>query len=533
MTTQESAVPNRPVPSVAIRGLSKDFGINRVLNNVDLDFRSGSIHALLGANGSGKSTLIKILAGYHAPSEGRIELHGADLALPVTPSAVHEAGVRFVHQDLGLVGSMSVADNLALALGYERRAGTINWRSQRTAARRDLASVGVHDVDPDALVSSLGPVQQTLVAMARALRGLEPGRSVLVLDEPTARLPNAQVDELLDRCRLLRDQGVALVYVSHRLDEVFAMADQVTVLRDGRVVFDDAITATDEDHLTRIITGQSAEQEALVSEVSRRGAGVPDTAEVKLSLRGVGGTFVHDVDMDLRAGEILAVTGLVGSGRSELGRLIFGAQAKTAGEIRHNDAVLHNISPKSSIDRGIGYVPQDRKQAAIPSFTLADNLSLADLNTHVVGGRLSSRSEQRTAAAMIDTMDVRPPDPRRLLGELSGGNQQKVILGKWLQLDLDVLILDEPTYGVDIGARTQILQSILDRVEETGLSVLLLDSDIDLVARYADRVLVMRRGRMVAQLQGDEITTENIAAASYAVHNNGTAGELPSAREQK
>ncbi|NKX54392.1 sugar ABC transporter ATP-binding protein [Arthrobacter mobilis] len=504
-----------PETSVELLGLTKDFGINRVLNHVNLKFQAGTIHALLGANGSGKSTLIKILAGYHVPTSGAIRLHGEDLALPATPRVVHDAGVRFVHQDLGLVSSMSVADNLALALGYERKAQTISWRKQREAARRDLAAVGLEDVDPDTTVKDLGPVQQTLVAMARAIRGLEPGRGVLVLDEPTARLPNAQVDELLDRCRALRDQGVALIYVSHRLDEVFAMADKVTVLRDGNIVFDDVIGATNEDHLTAIITGRTGDAEAGLP--AARAARKYSPGPAKVRLRGVCGTLVKDIDLDLHRGEVLAVTGLIGSGRSELGRLIFGTQKITAGTVEHNGQLLQKITPESSIGRGIGYVPQDRRQAAVPGFNLADNLCLAGLERHMRKGFLSRASQRRATRQAIQDLDVRPADPDRTLKELSGGNQQKVILGKWLQLDLDVLILDEPTYGVDVGARTSILASVLERVAASGLSVLLLDSDIDLVAEYADRVLVMRRGQIVKELSGDDITVDGIAAASYAV----------------
>ncbi|GAA3698435.1 sugar ABC transporter ATP-binding protein [Arthrobacter ginkgonis] len=518
-------------PSVQLMGLTKDFGVNRVLDNVNLSFRAGSIHALLGANGSGKSTLIKILAGYHAPTSGAIRLHGEELALPATPRAVHDAGVRFVHQDLGLVGTMSVADNLALALGYERTAQTISWRKQRDAARRDLAAVGLDDVDPATPVKDLGPVQQTLVAMARAIRGLEPGRGVLVLDEPTARLPNAQVDELLRRCRSLRDQGVALIYVSHRLDEVFAMADTVTVLRDGRVVFDDPIAATNEEHLTGIITGRTGEDPVPAARGPRRKGAVG--SEAKISLRGVSGTFVTDIDLDLHRGEVLAVTGLIGSGRSELGRLIYGTQRVTAGTVTHNGQVLQKITPELSIRRGIGYVPQDRKQAAVPGFNLAENLCLADLDRHMRAGFLSKASQRTATLQAIKDLDVRPNDPDRALRELSGGNQQKVILGKWLQLDLDVLILDEPTYGVDVGARTSILASVLERVASTGLSVLLLDSDIDLVAEYADRVLVMRRGQIAKELSGDDITVDNIAAASYAVQPQGLAASGADILEEK
>jgi ribose transport system ATP-binding protein len=525
-----------PEVSVELIGLSKDFGVNRVLNAVNVAFEAGTIHALLGANGSGKSTLIKILAGYHAPTEGAIKLHGEDLPLPATPREVHAAGVRFVHQDLGLVGSMSVADNLALALGYEQTARTINWRQQNLAARRDLAAVGLDDLDPATLVSALGPVQQTLVAMARAIRGLEPGRGVLVLDEPTARLPNAQVDELLSRCRALRDQGVALIYVSHRLDEVFAMADKLTVLRDGNVVFDDVISMTNEDHLTGIITGRDVGGEAADAPVSRHRKAIhAGGQDVKISLRGVSGTFVRDIDLDLHRGEVVAVTGLIGSGRSELGRLIFGTQPITSGNFWHNGEELRKPTPERSIGRGIGYVPQDRKQAAVPGFNLAENLCLASLETHMRGGFLSGRSQRTTTLRAIRNLDVRPADPERALKELSGGNQQKVILGKWLELDLDVLILDEPTYGVDVGARTSILGSVLDRVDSSGLSVLLLDSDIDLVAEYADRVLVMRRGRIVKELTGEAITVENIAAASYAIeqHVQGIPKPVASISEEK
>lgn len=511
-------------PSVQFEGLTKDFGTNRVLDHVDLDFYAGSIHALLGANGSGKSTLIKVLAGYHAPTAGTIRLHGDPIALPAAASAIHDAGVRFVHQDLGLIDSLSITDNLALALGYLTRGGAIDWRGQQLAATADLAAVGLDDLDPQTPVRDLGPVQQTLVAMARAVRGLEPGRGVLVLDEPTARLPNAQVDDLLDRCRALRERGIALIYVSHRLDEVFAMADRVSVLRDGKLVFDDAIEATDDDHLTQLITGPNSS----VSHSRPARRSVDRTNDPTLSLRDVGGNRVSGASFDIHPGEVLAVTGLVGSGRSELGRLVFGAQRITAGELRYRGEPITGINPTDSIGRGIGYVPQERKQSAIADFDLADNLCLASLDQHVVGGRLSVSSQRAATADAITRLDVRPPEPNRRLGDLSGGNQQKIVLGKWLALDLALLILDEPTYGVDIGARRTILRAVLDRVEQQGLAVLLLDSDIDLVAEYADRVLVMRRGRITAELVGEDITVDRIAAASYALGDSDT--RLPADR---
>ncbi|MCE0764567.1 sugar ABC transporter ATP-binding protein [Pseudonocardia kujensis] len=506
-----------PVASaVEFTGLVKDFGVNRVLDDVSVAFRSGSIHALLGANGSGKSTLIKILAGYHEPTAGALRVHGEDVAMPLTPHQLHAMGIRFVHQDLGLVDSMSVADNLALAAGFETRGPAIDWRAQHRAAGRDLAAVGLHDIDTTALIRDLGPVQRTLVAMARALRGLDPDHGVLVLDEPTARLPHAQVEQLLERCRLLRDGGIALVYVSHRLDEVFAMADRLTVLRNGRVVFDDAVAATDPDRLADLITGVTAH--ASPAERRSMAARTAGAGEVpRLSVSGLSGARTSGVSFDVAGGEILAVTGLIGSGRSELGRLIFGEQRATAGQVRLDGELVERATPAAGVARGIGYVPQDRAQGGVASMTLVENLTQPRLRSFLRRGALSAALRRRAAQQAIVTMDVQPPHPTKLLRELSGGNQQKVILAKWLDLPLRLLILDEPTYGVDIGARRRILDSVRERAHGSGLSVLLIDSDIDVVAEYADRVLVMRSGAIVQELTGDAITPDRIAAASYAI----------------
>jgi ribose transport system ATP-binding protein len=505
--------PNADAPAVQLRSISKYFGENQVLTDVDLSFSGGRIHAVLGANGSGKSTLIKILAGYHLPTAGSILLHGEEVALPTTPRALHEAGVRFVHQDLGLFETLSIADNLALSVGYETAGPAISWRAQARAARIDLASVGLGDLDPEALVSTLGPVQKTLVAMARAVRDIPAGRGVLVLDEPTARLPHDQVDALLERCRALRDEGIALVYVSHRLDEVFAMADEVTVLRDGRVVLSAPLVETTEEALTATITGQG---ERAAGPTRRRSAPAPGRGEQIMALRGVSGVRVDDVSLDLHAGEILAITGLIGSGRSELGRIVFGAQQATSGEMRFRGELLERPTPTASVRRGIGYVPQDRSQGGFRTFDLPDNLCLADLSPYLRNGVLSPTLRRQAAERAIEQLDVQPADVRRLLGELSGGNQQKVILGKWLELPLQLLVLDEPTYGVDVGAREGLMRTIVEQADR-GLSVLLLDSDIDLVASYADRVLVMQRGRITTELRGDAITQDAVAAASYAV----------------
>lgn len=509
--------------AVTLVNLSKEFGENRVLDGVSLEFRKGSIHALLGANGSGKSTLIKILAGYHPRTSGEIYFQGVDIGQALTPAQVHKHGVRFVHQDLGLVGDLSIADNFGLSLGFKRAGVGIHWRAQREQVSEDLAAVGLLDLDPETPVRNLGPIQQTLVAIARATKGIIGRGGVLVLDEPTARLPNDQVDELITRCRVLRDSGVALVYVSHRLDEVFAMADTVSVLRDGRLVLSKPLADTSEDELTAEITGVSLDAES--SPVNR---GLYDDTvthqlritEPVLEAESISGARVQHVSLRLHPGEVLAVTGLAGSGRSELGRLLFGSQPLSGGRVKVHGEVRSELSEFSSLQHGIGYVPQDRKQAAVADFDLVENLTLATLERHMRGPVLSRRSQLRATNDAISRLDVRPPDACRKLAELSGGNQQKIILGKWLERELDVLILDECTYGVDVGARRSIMRTIVDRVAATGLAVLLLDSDIDLIAEYADRVLVMRNGRFVAELIGEEIAVEAIASASYATEQN-------------
>lgn len=518
-------------PAVSFRGLVKEFGVNRVLNEVNLDFFPGSIHALLGANGSGKSTLIKILAGYHPLTSGEVFLQGDEVGLQLSPVLVQERGVRFVHQDLGLVGDLSVADNFGLALGFKTSGPAISWRQQREEVIRDLAEVGIHDIDPATLVRELGPIQQTLVALARATKGILETGGILVLDEPTARLPNDQVDELLTRCRALRDRGVALIYVSHRLDEVFAMADTVSVLRDGNLVHSGPIEETDQDQLTAVITGLSGEHHRAAQRNSADDFDDTSTHQLRtsppvLEAIAISGARVQEASFRLYPGEVLAITGLAGSGRSEVGRLLFGSQAIAAGSVELRGEPLGKITPNASVARGVGYVPQDRKQAAISSFDLTENLTLATLDRHVQGISLSAKSQRVATDTAIAALDVRPADAERKISELSGGNQQKVILGKWLELDLDVLILDECTYGVDIGARRTIMGKIEERVAQSGLAVLLLDSDIDLIAEHADRVLIMRSGRFVSELIGEEITVDAIAAASYATEQNtATHGE--------
>lgn len=509
-------------PFLSFVNVTKDFGVNRVVENVSLDFYPGSIHAVLGANGSGKSTLMKILAGYHSPSSGEVLVKGENMAdKPNWSVSVRDSGVRFVHQDLGLVGGMSVLDNMGLTSGFAAGALGISWSKQRQNVIDDLAAIGVTDLNPETLVRDLGPIQQTLIAIAQATKKMGAAGGCLVLDEPTARLPNDQVEELSERCRSLRDRGVALIYISHRLDEVFSLADTVSVLRDGQLVMSQNPTSeTSVQELTEVITGTvSAEGGFRFSpDFADTQTAQQKAVEPVLEAVGLSGSRVSDVNFRLYPGEILALTGLAGSGRSELGRLLFGSQPVTAGAvIQKGENVSEKLSPNESMARGIGYIPQDRKQALVSTLNLTENLTLATIKDYLKGIGLSSKSTRAFAEGAIKELDVRPADPERKIGELSGGNQQKVVLGKWLAIKPTVLILDECTYGVDVGARQGIMKIVTDRVRGGDLAVLLIDSDIDLIAAYAHRVLIMKDGKFVGEISGDDITPASVATASYSV----------------
>ena len=505
-------------PMVSFVNVSKVFGMSRVLNDVSLDFFPGSIHALLGANGSGKSTLIKILAGYHSPTSGQVLVRGEDMGSQSNwVAAVKNLGVRFIHQDLGLVGSLSVADNFGVASGFETRALGIHWGGHRRRVSDALEAVGLHRINPRTLVKDLGPVEQSLVAIARATADIGDSGGCVVLDEPTARLPDDQVAELSERCRVMRDRGMSLIYISHRLDEVFSLCDTVSVLRDGELVLASRpTTSTNVKELTELITGVSGLSPSDES-VSTRGATSRSETPI-LETEALSGSRVKDASIQLFPGEILAVTGLAGSGRSELGRLLFGSQPVTAGTVRFKgEDVTRSLSPAESMERGIAYIPQDRKQALIARFNVTENAILPTIKKYLKGLSISKKLTSRFTTEMIDEMGVQPPRPEFRINEFSGGNQQKVVLGKWLALEPEVLILDESTYGVDVGAREAIMSIVKKRVQDSGLAVLMLDSDIDLVAAHSDRVIVMRDGVIVSELSGAAINHAAVAKASYAI----------------
>ena len=498
---------------LSVRRLSKSFGGNVVLHDVSFDLRPGEIHALVGENGSGKSTFITCIAGSHQPApEAEIVLCGKKLAIPYGPPDALRHGFGFVHQNLGLVPTLTVSENLALSRGFQTAPGAIvRWGAERERANRGLATFGAH-IDPDSRIMDLSQADKTLVAIARGLDAGDGPRRVLVLDEPTAALPYDEVELLFAALRKLARQGVGMIYVSHRLGEVLTLADRVTALRDGHVVATVPVAHLDERKLVSLIVGRS------LSTFRAE----PETAagrETILEVKGLCGRRVRDMSFSIAAGEIVGVAGLLGSGRSELGRLLFGAQQATGGHIRFLGRDVRAHRPADALSLGIGYVPEDRLgKGGIGAMTVADNLTLPDLGEFWRFGFLSRQREKKAARDLIRRYRIRPADPDARFSSLSGGNQQKAIIARALRLKPRLLILDEPVQGVDIGSKLEIYDLIRD-VAQAGTAVIVIDADFEELSRLCSRLMVLREGRLAAQLEGSQRTHDSI---SELVHSPGS-----------
>jgi ribose transport system ATP-binding protein len=489
--------------------LTKRFDATLALDRVDLDVRAGEVHALVGHNGSGKSTLIKVLAGFHEPEPGsEVAVDGVPLDFGSATSS-RAAGLRFVHQDLGLVHSLSTVENLALGVGFETGlGGRIRWSSERRDARRRMRELG-YDIDPDRPVAELAAAERTGIAIARALRDADRAR-LLVVDEPTAMLPRNEVSVLFDAIRRVRDRGVGVLYVSHRLDEVFSIATRVTVLRDGRRVGTFAVAELDEPFLVELMTGGAPLAVRVDGQAEERRDGV-------VSVEGLRGAVLADVSFAAAGGEILGVAGLTGSGREELLPLLFGARERRGGAVRVEGAVLPPGRPGTAIAAGVALVPGDRHTAgAVTSLSVRENLVLTDLRRHETRlGAMRRRAERAETRHWIRSLDVRPPAPDAPFMSLSGGNQQKVVLAKWLRVRPRVLLLDEPTQGVDVQAKA-IIHRLAREAASDGAAVVIASSDDTELCECCDRVIVLRDGRITGELRGDEISAHELARLQLA-----------------
>ncbi len=495
---------DRPRSKVALKAdhISVAFGGTHALRRASLEVRAGTVHALLGGNGSGKSTLIKVLAGVcRADPGGRVAAW--DQAYPAdqfTPDKARSAGLRFVHQDLGMFENMTVAENFALYTKYPCAAGgRIRWRSLRTRVA-DLLEKFEIDARPETKVSALRPAMRTMLAVARALQDDDSHVDrILVLDEPTASLPAAEVELLLRSLRQRAEQGHAVIFVSHRLPEVLSLADDVTVLRDGCAVATVAARTTSEREIAESIAGRAIERfYPAIKPVS----GSSVVASIHKLIAGPA----CEVSVEIRSGETVGLAGLLGAGRSSLLRAIFGDLKVTSGLVRVGSHVGPFPTPRSAMTAGIGYVPEDRvNDAAFMDFSVGRNITVTVLSNYFRQLRIRGRQERRDGEKRVEEFLVQTPSVDSSLRSLSGGNQQKVILARWLQRHPKLLLLDEPTQGVDVVARAEIYQFIKAATEH-GAGVIVASSDLDELAHICDRVLVLAAGRVMREVGRDILT---------------------------
>jgi ribose transport system ATP-binding protein len=488
------------------RAIDKSYPGVRALAGVDLSVDPGEIHALLGQNGAGKSTLMKVMAGTVDPDRGEIVVDGEAIE-PGSPEQARRSGIGLVYQETSLIPPLSVAENVLLGRWPMRR-GQVDWGELRRQARVHLERVGF-DVDPQAEIRELGMAERQLVEVAKAL-SLD--AKVLLLDEPTSALSDRETRRLFEICRSLRDQGVAIVYVSHRLGEIVEICDRVTVLRDGQLVDTISAEGIDESRLAQLMVGaERMPAEAATHEAAPNGGSAP-----ALRVRGLArAPRLKPCGFELRAGEIVAVFGLVGAGRTRLARALFGLEPADVGTIEVFGTERRIGSPIDAISAGLGYVGEDRTAGLVPQLSVAANITLASLGATTRGGVLDFKRERRVAERSIEQLGIGVSSPDQLAGTLSGGNQQKVVIARWTTSGARILILDDPTRGIDVGAKAEVFK-LVGELADDGVAVLFFTSELSEARTLGDRILVMADGSVVSEMPAEAGDEQIMTAAGGA-----------------
>ena len=494
------AAPDSQPPLLALSAVTKRFPGVVALDAVDCDVRAGRVHALVGENGAGKSTLLKIVAGAVRPDAGVVALAGRPVSF-AAPREALDAGITVIYQELSLVPQLGAEANIFLGMEPAHH-GILDRRAAATRARAALDTLGA-DFDPATPAGELSVAQQQLVELARALAR---DARLIALDEPTATLSHVETDRLFAQVRRLCAQGIAVIFVSHRLEEIRRLADDVTVLRDGRRVFAGPAAAVDDAGLIRHMVGRDVEYARLPS-------AVPAAGEPFLEARGLGkGRGFADVSLTVRRGEIVGLAGLVGAGRTEVARCIAGVDLLDTGTMSLAGAPYRPSSPRDGIARGVVYLPEDRKALGLVlGMSVRENVTLPTLAAFSTYGVVRARDERAAAARQTAAVELRPPDIEREAGTLSGGNQQKVVVAKWLLADADLLIFDEPTRGVDVATKAE-LHRLIRALADGGKAVLVVSSELPEVLALADRIVVMREGRVAGELSAATATAERVLA---------------------
>lgn len=485
-------------PALEMRGIAKSFAGNTVLSDVNLRAYAGEVLALLGENGAGKSTLMKILAGVHRPDAGEVLLEGATTNFH-SPADALKHGIAMIYQELSLAPHLSVAENIFLGREPSSLGGIIN-RAQLLRNAEELLGQFGFKIDPGAKVGSLSTAKRQLVEISRAVAE---ARKIVVMDEPTSSLSNSEVEDLFRVIALLKKRGLAIIYISHRLEELDEIADKVTILRDGEAVYSGNWGEISREDAIRHMVGREL-TEVFPTRSCKRG-------QVRLKVRNLSKSpLFSNVSFEAYAGEILGIAGLAGAGRTELVEAVFGTHPATGGEIEIDGKRVSHATPPSSLEAGLSLLTEDRKKTGLClNQSIATNLTLANIDALVSNGVFQAAEEQSVTESFISKLSIKPPVPRKIVSRLSGGNQQKVLLGRWLFAKTNVFLLDEPTRGVDVGARTEIYRAI-NEMAEAGAAIVMVSSDLPELLGMADRILVMRRGKMVAELDARKTTQEEI-----------------------
>jgi len=485
-----------------LKHIRKQFPGVLALDQVQFDIRPGEIHALMGENGAGKSTLIKIASGVYQPDEGEIRVDGTPVKIG-NPREAQSYGIATIYQELLLYPELTVAENIFMGHAPRRRAGVLNWPEMRRRSLEILASLNIHDMDVNRKVNTLTVGNRQRVEIAKAL---SMNARVLIMDEPTAAITEADVERLFEIISLLKQRDVGIIYISHRLNEVFEIGDRVTVLRDGKYIDTKPVAETTEDELIRMMVGRTID-----NLFPKLDAEIGDTVLEVQNLNRK--PLTHDISFQLRAGEIVGLAGLIGAGRSELAHVIFGYTPADSGMIKINGKPVKISSPRNAMQHGIAYLPEDRgTQGLVREMKLRENMSMTVLNELSQASFINFREETSLAQRMIKQLGIRAYSPAQIVGKLSGGNQQKVVVGKWLASNPKVLIVDEPTRGIDVGSKSEI-HRLLSELAHQGMAILMISSELPEILGMSDRILVMREGAIVAEFSRAEATQENIGAA--------------------
>lgn len=484
-----------------IKGIDKAFFGVQALKNACLNVYAGRVMALMGENGAGKSTLMKILTGIYQRDAGTIEYLGNEVNF-ANPKASQESGLSIIHQELNILGNLSIAENIFLGREFTHSWGAIDWRKMYTEADRLLARLGIsYSSKRLACELSIGELQMVEIAKALSFES-----KVIVMDEPTDALTDKETEALFDVIKELKSQGRGIVYISHRINEIFTICDDITVLRDGQFIGEKAVVDLNEDQLIEMMVGRKLDEQYPYQAVSNQSP--------LLEVKNLSGEGVNNVSFMLNSGEILGFSGLMGAGRTELAKVLYGALRRTGGEIYLHGKKMNHTTPQQGLANGIVYISEDRKgDGLILGMSVKENMSLTALDYLSDWGRIDQKKEQMTVADFIDLFAIKTPTMHKIIGELSGGNQQKVAIAKGLMTRPCVLILDEPTRGVDVGAKKEIYQ-LINRFKSEGLSIMLISSDMPEVLGMSDRIVVMREGRINGEFSRMEATQEKLLAAA-------------------